>query len=171
MPLQITDEQLAEAHEWELRLMKNECTLEEAMSVIMGIGAPMPDYVRQRFELAFIEYRGGFIKNRGQTPESIAKNYQVRDLAEWFGHPTTLKQVKAIRTWIRDVRIHEAVKQAAKDGHGPKTDPRSYDETASHYVAKQFNLSPATVFDIYRKGRGARESEIVVTVEPFKRGS
>lgn len=160
MPLQITDEQLAEAHEWELRLMKNECTLEEAMSAIMGIGAPMPDYVRQRFELAFIEYQG-------QTPESIAKNYQVRDLAEWFGQPATLKQVKAIRTWIRDVRIHEAVKKAAKDGHGELVDP-CYDGSVFHYVAKQFMKCPVTVFDIYRKGRKKREKEIVVTV---RRGS
>ena len=164
MPLKITDEQLAEAHEWELRLMKNECTLEEAMSVIMGIGAPMPDYVRYRFEQAFTEYRG-------LTEEPLTKGFQVRDLAEWFGHPTTLKQIKGMKKWMRSIRIHDAVEQVAEDERLPKTDPCSYDGTACHYVAKRFNLSPASVFDIYKERRKEIKSEIVVTVEPVKRGS
>jgi hypothetical protein len=128
----ITDEQLEERRQWDLRLMRGECTLADCIDICMALGVPGSDYLRQRFNQALIEYSDG----------------QCSDLAEPFGVAMGKREKNAWKraTWISHVRF--MVDGEAEKGK-PKTDPTYYEDTAFHSAAAMLGKSPHQIFDTY----------------------
>lgn len=136
MPILISDDQIAEAREWEKRCLLGQCSLEMAMSMIMLIGAPIPPRLMGRFERAFNDYRAG----------------KFTDLASPFGAEMQQRAKQHMQTLLRDSALQNAVDDAAKRGF-PKTDPGAFDGTAFHAVAERWDLSPSSIHTILKRRR------------------
>lgn len=130
--LEISDEQLNERRQWDIRLMRGECTLADCIGMCMGLGVPASEYLRQRFEGAVTDYSTG----------------RYSDLAEPFGIAMGKREKNAAEreTWISHVRF--MVDCEAEKGK-PKNNPTYYDDTAFHAAAKLLDRSPDQVFDTY----------------------
>lgn len=139
--LRITAEQLAQRDEWDRRLMRKECTLEDALAMTMLIGVPASAYLVACYEAAIDTYKAGM----------------VTDLAEPFGIAMGKREKDAMdrETWVSHVRFN--VDSFHAQGYS-KNHPASYDGTAFHMAAKMLHRSPMQIFDTYhgkRRVRGA----------------
>lgn len=130
--IQIAAEQLAERDKWERMLKLGQINLDDCLSMCMGLGVPMSDYIRQRYESAVDAYKDG----------------KFEDLAEPFGIAMSKReknaQTKATR--ISNVRFHVDAEHAKGL---PKIDPSQYEATAFHAAGTLLDLSPSYVFEIY----------------------
>ena len=136
----ITAEQLAERDQWEQKLLRGECSLEDALLMILHTGAPASAYLLARVEQAFASYRDGQCKT---TPTS-------HDLAVAFGCVETRGAVRNERheTTRQNVKFHV---QSFIDQGYPILNPNNYSqESAFTKTAKLLgNVSAATAFDIH----------------------
>ena len=128
----ITEQQLQQRRQWDLKLMNGECTLADCIGMCMGLGVPASDYLRQRFEEAITSYSTG----------------ECADLAQPFGILMGKREKNSgeRETWISHVKY--MVDCEAEKGK-PKTDPSHYDNTAFHSAGKILNKSPHQIFDTY----------------------
>lgn len=108
-PITITTEQLAERDRWEQMLKCGKITVDEALGMQMGLGVPVGDYTRQRYEGALADYNDGLFadlavplgadlaqrKKQVMARETLLS--QVVDLVEFahkLGFPKTNPSVK-----------------------------------------------------------------------------
>lgn len=134
MPTTISDEATAEAHQWEVRYLRGECSLFEALCGQMSLGAPVSGLLFDAFMHAQFEYQAG----------------KFSDLAEPLGVAMTQREKKHWERvpFLSSIRFH--VDAEAQKGF-PKNNPTYYDNTAFHKVAESAGLSPQYVFDLYYK--------------------
>lgn len=128
----ITPEQLAERDAWDRRLMEGKCTIDDAMSMCMYIGAPISPFMREQYEAAWNEYR----------------SEKKADLADLLGVRLADKDRRAMEraTWVSNIRFH--VDSYHEQGFS-KNNPSHYENTAFHEVAKRVHRSPSQIFDTY----------------------
>lgn len=133
--MNITDEQIAERDTWEQHLMHGRCTLEQALMMVLHIGAPASPYLVARMEQAFITYSDG----------------ECDDLAVAFGCAESRreKQKNDHETTRSNVKFH--VKSFAEQGYpilNPNINPDK--ESAFTKTADLLkNVSASTAFDIH----------------------
>lgn len=132
MALIITDEQLAEREAWDGRLMRGECTLDDALAMTMHLGVPASAYLTGRYQAAIDAY----------------KERAADDLAEPFGIAMSKREKNAMdrETWVSHVRFN--VDCFHEQGYS-KNHPANYDGTAFHETAKVLHRSPLQIFDTY----------------------
>lgn len=136
MSITITDEQLAEAHAWERRLLLGQCNLSEALFMCMSSGAPIPQFVIDAFVNAETQYAEG----------------DVKELAEGFGYKITQRERQAMHKRNMENAARDTVDRFAEMGL-PKIDPTQYEGTAFHAAGDALNRAPSTVYDYYFKKR------------------
>lgn len=133
--MNITAEQIAERDTWEQHLMQGRCTLEQALMMVLHIGAPASPYLVTRMEQAFMAYNDG----------------DCDDLAEAFGcaENQRSKQRMVHETTRSNVKFH--VQSFIEQGYpilNPNTNPHS--ESAFTKTANLLkNVSASTAFDIH----------------------
>lgn len=128
----ITDEQIAERDKWELRLLRGECSLSDALFMCLASGAPATAYLLERFESAIHAYQYG----------------EVGDLAEAFGIAMKKHEKNAMEreTKVSNVRFH--VDSYHAQGFS-KNSPENYGDTAFHKTAELLKMSVSRVFELY----------------------
>lgn len=132
MSITITDEQLAEAHAWEVRLFRKQCTLNEALFMIMQSGAPVPPMVQQAFVLAEMKYHSG----------------EVKEMAESFGHVITQRYRQKMKSRELQSMVRVVVDRYAEQGF-PRTYTAKSKDTAFHKAAEELHKAASTLYGIY----------------------
>lgn len=123
-----------QAKQWERRLMQGKCTIDDALSMCMALGVPVPPYVRESYERAWNTYR-----------------YEKKsDLAELLGVRITGRQQQVMETELLASHVRFLVDTFHGEGY-PKTNPSNFDSTAFHKAAERVNKSPSYVFDLYHR--------------------
>jgi len=141
-PLTITAEQRREALEWQRRLMRGDCTIDEALGMVMTLGVPVPPLIQQAYLQAWMRYQEG-----------------EGDLAGLLGHPLSDRDRQQVRDLERASIVWREVNAAAVDGF-PKSDAapveNAYEAAASRLARMGITnadgdpLSPDRVRAIYK---------------------
>ena len=133
--MNITDEQIADRDTWEQHLMHGRCTLEQALMMILHIGAPASPYLVARMEQAFMAY------NEGEC-DDLAVPFGCVENQRW-------KQKMIHETTRSNVKFH--VQSFSEQGYpilNPNNNPGK--ESAFTKTADLLkNVSAATAFDIH----------------------
>ena len=116
--------------------------LAHTMLLFMAEIAEFPAGVRKAFRDAVRDYETGFLDDAG--------------FIKALGLDSANTKGQRYREFRREL-VPALVEQVAKRGK-PKTDPSYFEDTAFHVVAKGFaaagiDMSPTTVYDIYRGKR------------------
>lgn len=133
--MNITSEQIADRDTWEQHLMQGRCTLEQAMMMVLHVGAPASPYLVARMEQAFMAYSDG----------------ACDDLAVAFGCAENRREKQKMihETTRSNVKFH--VQSFAEQGYpllNPNNNPGK--ESAFTKTADLLkNVSASTAFDIH----------------------
>lgn len=130
----------AQAAKWEASLMRGEITINEALSMCMALGVPIPEFIRESYERAWIDYQDG----------------KVTDLAKALGFPVTQRDRQTMETKVRDSHARFLVNSFADQGF-PRSRERKFGNTAFDEAGKLLKRSPTTVFDIYYPKKSRRK--------------
>ncbi len=131
-PITITAEQLAERDKWERMLMRGDVTLDDALAMQMGLGVPIGDYTRQRYESAVAAYKDG----------------KFKDLAEPCGIAMGKREKNAENRRALESNVDFHVDAEAAKGR-PKTDPTYYSGTAFEAASELLGMKASYVYEIY----------------------
>ena len=131
----ITAEQVAERDTWEQHLMLGNCTLEQALMMVLRIGAPASPYLVARMEQAFMTYIDG----------------DCDDLAIPFGCAVSPREKQRMlhETARSNVKFHV---QAFREQGYPILNPNNNPDRESAFTKTADllkNVSAATAFDIH----------------------
>jgi hypothetical protein len=135
MSINITDEQIAERDTWEQHLMHGRCTLEQALMMILHIGAPASPYLVARMEQAFMDYVDG----------------DCDDLAIPFGCAESRREKQKMKHEVARLNVKFHVQSFADQGY-PILNPNNHPYTESAFTKTSNllkNVSAATAFDIH----------------------
>ncbi len=130
--MKITDEQIRNSQEWELRLAEGKCNLNDALYMCMASGAPISAYMLQQYSQAINSYCDG----------------QFDDLADAFGIAMSKSSKKAMKKIDIQRKIMVIVNAFADKGF-PKTNPSHFEQTAFHKAGDLINKSPSHTYDQY----------------------
>lgn len=133
--MNITAEQIAERDAWERKLMDKHCTLADALTMILHIGAPASPYLVSRVEQAFFAYTHG----------------ECDDLAAPFGCAETKREKNKMNheTKRQNVKFHV---ESYVDQGFPILNPSDWPDNESAFTKTADslkNVSAATAFEIY----------------------
>jgi len=134
--MKITDEQIRNSQEWELRLAEGKCNLNEALYMCMASGAPISKYMLERYDQAINEYVQG----------------KYDDLATPLGIEMTQRSKQAMKRIDSQHKVIVLVDLFSEQGFS-KTNPISYSDTAFHKAAEVLNKSPSHIYDLYGEGK------------------
>jgi hypothetical protein len=150
--------------------MRGEITLDEALNLQMGIGVPIGDYTRQKYEQATSDYLAGKFSDFA-TPLGFATTprekqvlhtdhvtaVQAKALVDYFSDPDFRgKGDPNERATGRATHFSEADLRDTR-GPYPRTDPskigkhfHKFGKTAFHKSGEAMNKAATTVYDLYR---------------------
>ena len=124
------------------KFLKGECTLDDALSKCMAIGAPIPTMLRRAYDQAIREYY---------------TNVQVKDLAELITTPWTTKQKRDANQIKRQITRTLLVEGYARRGlnlNNPKDatcEKKGGTLNAFIRVGKDLKLSSHTIYRDYNR--------------------
>jgi len=98
----IDDEVIKQSLEWQQRYLNKKCTLDEALAMVMLMGAPIPQHLVRAYEEAITAYY---------------KNGNIKDLAELVAHPMTTREKQAFNKTQNQAKIHNMVKNYSETGY------------------------------------------------------
>lgn len=131
----IQQDQIDEAQKWERMLSEGACSLNDALYMCMASGAPISQYILDRYEAAITDYNEGVYE----------------DLAEAFGIKQTRTQKNVLqKKWRKDLQIESLVEHYNKLGY-PKSMPikGSEEKTAFDLVAEELDQNAQSIFKDY----------------------
>lgn len=153
--LYISADQLLERDQWEQRLALGQCTLEEALIMVLHIGAPAGPYLVERIVKAFGDYStGAFLADGEKSLASLAAAFGSTK----GGNEGQKYEKEMFNRSIYELVNHEHERYAK--GH-PKHAPLNTSDsrttmdgaTAFSIAATIFNLAESTVKNRYYRHR------------------
>jgi hypothetical protein len=135
----INDEVIKQSLEWQQRYLNKKCTLDEALAMVMLMGAPIPEHLVRAYQDAITAY---------------TENGAVKDLAELVAHPMATGEKRAFNKIKRQAKIHNMVKNYSETGYNlinPNDNAlrEKYSPNAFIKVGEDLGLSEHTVYREY----------------------
>jgi hypothetical protein len=134
----IDDEVIKQSLEWQQRYLNKKCTLDEALAMVMLMGAPIPEHLVRAYQDAITAY---------------TENGAVKDLAELVAHPMTTREKQAFNKIKRQAEIYNMVMIEAEQGLNLNNPSDPYCEKLSQNAFRKIGLdlgvSYSTVYASY----------------------
>jgi hypothetical protein len=137
----IDDEIIKQSLEWQHRYLTKQCTLDEALAMVMLMGAPIPEHLVRAYQDAITAY---------------TENGAVKDLAELVAHPMTTREKQAFNKTQNQAKIHNMVKNYSETGYNlinpnDKALREKCSPNAFIKVGEDLGLSEHTVYREYNR--------------------